>query len=119
VSPVAVRTFCHFAISDRTNAPNRHVDHLDPGHVHEELPRHVIGVADTARGEAQLPRPRFSERDQLLDLLHRETVVDREDVRLSGHLRDRSQILERVVSRFAIETGADGKTGVRVEQCVT
>ena len=115
----------------------RHVYHVDSGHRLEQLARHVIGRARPGGRVIESSRPRFGERDELLQVVRRYRgvndekevgIVDRRDRRKVPHqavgLLREQRFVYRVCVRhheervsvgggFRHRVGADDRAGAR------
>ena len=69
----------------------------------EELAGEMRSAADADRGVRELVGPRFRERDELLDRARLRRRVHDEEEHVRGDLRDRLEILHRVVRHLLLE----------------
>ena len=69
---------------------------LDPGHGGEQFRGELKGGALPGRGEIELARPGFRERDQVLHRVHRQRGMHDDKQRPLGDLDDRRKVADRI-----------------------
>ena len=100
----------------RRRAFVRHVNHPDPRHRVEQLPREVRGRAVPGRGEVDLARPGLGERDQLLDGRCPKRRVNDEHVGRRRRERHRREVPDRIEGHLAEEARVDRERSRRAHQ---
>ena len=96
----------------------RHLHHVRPRHVLEQLGGEMRARGDAARCVVELARFRFRERDELLHGFHRKRRMHDEDVRQGGEARDRHEIADRIERQLLVQARVDGERGGDAEQRV-
>jgi hypothetical protein len=80
-------------------------------HVLEDFAREVQRGAHARMSERQRARRCARQCNEFRDIFRRHVVVDHEYVGIRIHLRDRSQILHRVIRQFLVEAAVDNDVG--------
>ena len=85
----------------------RYMQHVQLGQHQEQFHRQMRAGADAGRGKIDLPGPRFREGDELLQVARRQRRVNHQHVGQRNRLRDRRQILQRVIGHFFVHRRID------------
>ena len=90
----------------------RHMHDPHAGHTVEQLRRQMRRGAHARAGVVQLARTRLGERDELLDVMHRQRGIHHQYVRLRAHQRNRRKVFNRIKAKMFVETGVRAEGGV-------
>ncbi|MNC84818.1 hypothetical protein D3C83_03860 [compost metagenome] len=92
------------------------MDDVELGHRLEQLAAQLVRAAVARRRVVQLPGPRLRERDEILDVLHRQRRMRRQHVGHADHQRDRREIPDRVVRQLGVNRRVGAVAGVGPHQ---